>query len=159
MAGAEALIATTPGDCYDCVRTRGLIAAEAKQWGRADYWFARAVGQAPSIPFAYVDWGQSFLMRGDSDRAIQKFKTANQKSPHFADALEGWGEALMAKKDSGAAAKFEEAAKYAPNWGRLHLKWGEALAAAGKKDEAQKQFALAATRDLSATDKAELARY
>ena len=26
-----------------------------------------------------------------------------------------------------ALAKFEEAEKYAPNWGRLHLKWGEAL--------------------------------
>jgi hypothetical protein len=26
-----------------------------------------------------------------------------------------------------ALAKFAEADKYAPNWGRLHLKWGEAL--------------------------------
>ena len=43
MAGAQAVIDATPGDCYDCVRTRGLIAAAAKQWGRADYWFARAV--------------------------------------------------------------------------------------------------------------------
>jgi len=32
----------------------------------------------------------------------------------------------------------------APNWGRLHLKWGEALGYGGKKDEAQKQYALAA---------------
>jgi hypothetical protein len=64
----------------------------------------------------------------------------------------------MAKKDSGALAKFEEAEKYAPNWGRLQLKWGEALAFAGKKDEAQKQFAIAAGLNLSAADKAELAR-
>jgi hypothetical protein len=33
-------------------------------------------------------------------------------------------------------AKFEEAQKYAPNWGRPHMKWGEVLGYAGKKDEA-----------------------
>ena len=66
IAGAEALIATTPGDCYDCVRIRGLIAAEARQWGRADYWFARAVHDGPSPPFAYTDWGQSLLVRDHS---------------------------------------------------------------------------------------------
>ena len=34
----------------------------------------------------------------------------------------------MAKNHSDLAlAKFAEAEKYAPNWGRLHLKWGEAL--------------------------------
>jgi Flp pilus assembly protein TadD len=57
-----------------------------------------------------------------------------------------------------ALAKFEEAEKYAPNWGRLHLKWGEALGFAGRKDEAQKQFAQAATLDLSNSDQAELAK-
>ena len=57
-----------------------------------------------------------------------------QKSPHFADPLEGWGEALMAKNQSHLAlAKFAEAEKYAPNWGRLHLKWGEALAYCGQE--------------------------
>ena len=57
-----------------------------------------------------------------------------------------------------ALAKFEEAAKYAPNWGRLHLKLGEALLYAGHKDEAQKQFALARQLDLTNADKAELLR-
>ena len=157
QAGAEALIATTPGDCYDCVRIRGAIAAQAQQSGRADYWFAKAVHDAPSIPYAYADWGTSLLARDQPDAAIAQFKLSNAKGPHFADPLEFWGEALMAKKDSGAAAKFAEAEKYAPNWGRLHLKWGEALSYAGHKDDAQKQFALAATLDLSAADKAELA--
>jgi hypothetical protein len=40
---------------------------------------------------------------------IEKFKLASQKSPHFADPLEGWGEALMAKSQSHLAlAKFTE---------------------------------------------------
>jgi hypothetical protein len=34
----------------------------------------------------------------------------------------------MAKNQSHLAlAKFAEAEKYVPNWGRLHLKWGEAM--------------------------------
>jgi cytochrome c-type biogenesis protein CcmH/NrfG len=71
-----------------------------------------------------------------------------------------WGEALMQENRSDLAlAKFEEANKYAPKWGRLHLKWGEALTYSGKKDQAQKQFALAASLDLSADDKATLAKW
>ena len=65
----------------------------------------------------------------------------------------------MAKNQSHlAVAKFAEAEKYAPNWGRLHLKWGEALAYAGKKAEAAKHFARAAQFDLTPSEKAELAR-
>ena len=58
----------------------------------------------------------------------------------------------------GALAKFEEANKYAPNWGRLHLKWGEALSAAGDLDAAKAQFARAAALDLAPAEQAELAR-
>jgi tetratricopeptide (TPR) repeat protein len=159
LAGAWVAISGTPGDCYDCIRTRGLIAAAAKEWGRADYWFARAVHAAPSVPFAYEDWGRSLLARSEPDRAIAKFTLSNQKGPHFADPLEGWGEALMAKNQSHLAlVKFEEAEKCAPNWGRLHLKWGEALVYVGKKDEAKAQFARAATLDLTPAEKSELAQ-
>ncbi len=160
QAGAESLIAKTPDDCYPCLRTRGLVAAAARQWGRADAWFAHAVQQAPSLPFAYSDWGQSLLARGKPDDAIAKFTVANRRGPHFADPLEGWGEALMAKSQSHlAVTKFAEANKYAPNWGRLHLKWGEALAYSGKPAEAKAQFARAATLDLTISEKAELAAH
>jgi Flp pilus assembly protein TadD len=65
----------------------------------------------------------------------------------------------MAKNQSHVAlAKFAEAEKYAPNWGRLHLKWGEALWYAGHKDEARAQYQTASTLELSAADRAEMAR-
>jgi tetratricopeptide (TPR) repeat protein len=159
MAGAQAVIGVTPGDCYACLLVRGKIASLARDWGRADYWFSRAAGQAPSIPFAYHDRGRALLERSKPDEAIAQFKLANQKGPHFADPMEGWGEALMAKDESHLAlAKFKEAEKYAPNWGRLHLKWGEALVFAGKKDDAKAQFARAAALDLTPSEKSELAR-
>jgi hypothetical protein len=40
----------------------------------------------------------------------------------------------------------------------LHWKWDEALVYAGNKDEAAKEFAIAAGLDLSAGDKGALAR-
>ena len=158
-AAGAALAATTPGDCYLCLRVRGQIAAAQKNWAQANDWFAAAVKAAPSIPFAYTDWGQMLLAKGEPDAAIARFTIANQKGPHFADPLEGWGEALMAQNRSDLSlAKFEEAGKYAPNWGRLHLKWGEALAYAGNKGEARKEFAQAATLDLTSSEKSELGR-
>jgi predicted negative regulator of RcsB-dependent stress response len=99
------------------------------------------------------------LQKGDPDGAIAQFTIATRKGPHFADPLEGWGEALMAKNQSHLAlAKFAEAEKYAPKWGRLHLKWGEALVYTGKKDEAKAQYVRAAQLGLTPAEKAELAR-
>ncbi|SRR5665213_509319 len=159
IRAARARIAHTPLDCYLCLRVRGEIEATQKNWTGAGYWLTRAAQQAPSIPFAYYEWGEMLMAKGDFDGVIANFTLANAKGPHFADPLEMWGEALIAKNRSDLAlAKFEEANKYAPNWGRLHLKWGEALLWSGDKTDAQKQFAIAATLDLSAAEKSELTK-
>jgi tetratricopeptide (TPR) repeat protein len=157
MKGAMALIGRTPLDCDLCVRMRGDIAALNHNWNGAAHWFAMVSARAPSIPFADTDWGAMLLAKGDFDGAIAKFESANQKGSHFADPLEMWGEALMAKNRSDLAlAKFEAADEYAPNWGWLHLKWGEALFWSGDKGGAKKQFVLAASLDLTPTEKSEL---
>jgi tetratricopeptide (TPR) repeat protein len=159
FAAAEARMAPAPANCYRCLIARANIAEFDNKYSQADYWFAQAEANAPTIPFAYYEWGLARLSRGHPDAAIEKFKLANAKGPHFADPLEGWGEALMAKNQSHLAlAKFAEADNYAPNWGRLHLKWGEALFYAGKKEDARAQLQKASTLDLTAADKAELAR-
>jgi tetratricopeptide (TPR) repeat protein len=156
---AHAVIDRTPLDCYLCLRVRGKIDVQEQRWPGAAYWFARATRLAPSIPFAYLDWGAMLMAKGDLDDAIAKFSLAHDKAPHFADPLEMWGEALIAKNRSDLAlAKFEEADKYAPSWGRLHLKWGEALLYTGRGGEAGKQFAIASKLDLSASDRTALAR-
>ncbi len=155
----DAILKPLPRDCYLCTRMRGLIAASHRNGSGAAGWFAEAVKQAPSIPFAYTDWGRMLLAKSDLDGAIATFAAANRKGPHFADPLEYWGETLIAKNRSDLAlAKFAEANQYAPNWGRLHLKWGEALHWAGHKNEAQQQLALAARLDLTAAEKSELAQ-
>jgi tetratricopeptide (TPR) repeat protein len=156
---AHALIDGTPRDCDNCLRARGVVATEEKNWASADYWFAQATAHAPSIPLGYSLWGTMLLAKGNYDGAIAKFSAANKLGPHFADPLEMWGEALIAKNRSDlAVAKFAEANKYAPNWGRLHLKWAEALRWSGDKAGAASQLAIASTLDLTPDDKAERAR-
>jgi tetratricopeptide (TPR) repeat protein len=159
IKAAHALIDRTPLDCYACLRNRADIDAAEKNWGGADFWFARAVAAAPSIPEAYNDWGRVLLLKGDYAAAIAKFEIAHDKGPHFGDPLEMWGEVLIKQNRSDLAiTKFEEAGKYAPNWGRLHLKWGAALLWSGDRDGARKQFAVARSLDLTASERAELAK-
>ncbi len=144
FAGAHALIDRTPADCYPCLRMRGEIDAAGKNWDGAAYWFARAAGMAPSVPFAYVAWGRVLMARGDLAGAVAKFEAAHARGPHYADPLEMWGEALIAGNRSDLAlAKFAAANLYAPHWARLHRKWGEALSYLGRRDEAARQFAMA----------------
>jgi tetratricopeptide (TPR) repeat protein len=120
VAEAETLVSATPLDCYLCVRVRGRIAAIKQDWASAERWFAEAARQAPSLPFAFSEWGEMHLAKGDIDHAIAKFEAAGQKTPRFADALKGWGDALARQGQAKAAlAKYDEALKYAPNWKEL----------------------------------------
>jgi len=159
LGDAAALIAKTPLDCTLCLEMRGCIAEAKGDRAGAARWFDQAVRDAPSLPFSETDWGNMLLRGHDFDGAIAKYRSANAKSPHFADPLEMWGEALIAESRSDfALVKFEDAGRWAPHWGRLHLKWGEALLWSGDKSGAQKQFAIAAQLALSPADAAELAR-
>ena len=159
FAQAHATIDRTPGDCVPCETARGNIDAMERNWNSAAFWFARAIHDAPSLPFADTDWGVMLMAKGDLDGAIAKFTFANKKGPQFADPLELWGEALIATSRSDlAVAKFKEAARYAPNWGRLHLKWGEALLWSGDSQAAARQFAIAAGLFLTPEERAQCAR-
>ncbi|MBV9045629.1 MAG: hypothetical protein JO294_10930 [Alphaproteobacteria bacterium] len=159
FARAHAEIDHAPLDNYSCTYVRGVIASLEHNWRTADYWFGRAIAQAPSIGIAFYRWGESYAARGDFDDAIAKLIIAHAKAPHYAEPLELWGEILVAKNRSDLSlVKFQEAAQYAPNWGRLHLKWGEALLWLGRKEEARAQFAIASSLYLSDADHAQLLR-
>ena len=155
---AQALIGKTPTDCYLCLRRRAEVAEVAGDRAGMDRGYAEAVRQAPSLVAAQIEWGQALLRRGAPDAALRQFQAALRIGPRAADAFEGWGEALAAKGDmAGAVKQYVQSAELNPRWGRLHLKWGEALAKQGKAAEARDQFKAAATMDLTAPERAELA--
>lgn len=158
LAGSRRLAVMGPLDCYLCVRVRAQVAEAAGDHADADRWFAEAVRQAPSLPFAHLEWGEAKLARGDGAGAIAELSKAHAGSPRFADATEALGEALAASGDTrGSEAKYAEANSITPKWGRLHLKWGEALGKLGRAERARAEFRIAATLDLSGSDRAELA--
>lgn len=128
MTSAAALIAQTAADCYLCVRTRALIAASADGPAGADRWFAEAVRQAPDLPMAYLEWGQTLLVRGDLAGASKQLTLAHEKGPHFADPLKALGDVLVKQgHPKEALAKYDEALKYAPNWPALKQARGAAV--------------------------------
>ncbi|HZK99378.1 MAG TPA: hypothetical protein VFC47_05725 [Caulobacteraceae bacterium] len=156
---ARAMIAATPLDCYLCLRMRGRLAALDDDWPRAAGWFARATREAPSPPFAWLDWGRMLADKGDLAGAATMFRRAHERGPHFADPLEAWGEVLLRQNEApGAIVDFEAAARAAPRWGRLHLMWGDALRLIGRREEALGHYRAAAHLDLNAPDAAVLAR-
>ena len=120
LAGAAAVIAASPLDCYDCLLRRGRIAALSGDSAGAQRWFAEAARQGPSLPFAYLDWGRVLLTSGRPEEAITRLATAHALGPRFADPIELWGEALLRKGDAkGAASHFAEAQRLAPAWDRV----------------------------------------
>ena len=159
LAGAQALIAATPLDCYLCVRQRARIAELAGDRAGADRWSAEARRQGPSLPFAFAERGQMLMARGDPAGAIAFYEQAVERGPRWADPQKYWGDALAAQGDeAGAIRKYRAAADRAPQWGALHLAWGRALEAQGKRDQAREKYNAAARMDLSAADRAEVVR-
>jgi tetratricopeptide (TPR) repeat protein len=166
IAGAEALAARLPADCYLCARTRGRVAALGGRQDEAEQWFRRAAAQAPQLPFAYSEWGEARLARRDFDGAATLFRRASEISPRWADPLKHWGDALalraVSSRDRGGMAEalrlYQEASGRAPRWGALHVEWGRALWYAGRRDEAREKLAAAERMDLSRADRARLER-
>ena len=157
LADAQTLAAPLPADCYPCARARAEIAAAVHDVPGADRAFAEAVRLAPSLPFAYVEWGRLRLTQGDPEGAIAKAAQAQKAGPNYADASELWGDALMAERDyADAIAKFASVDKDAPHWGRNHLELGKALMLSGRYAEARTQFEAARGLDLSIPDRAAL---
>lgn len=119
-AEAQALAAKTPRDCFECLRVRGLVAAQAGQPMAAQRWFAEAVRQGPRLPAAYVDWARLLVAHRRFGGAEARFAKAAKLAPNWADPLKYWGDALAAQgKPKEALVKYDAALKLAPRWQEL----------------------------------------
>jgi tetratricopeptide (TPR) repeat protein len=156
---ADAVLAKA-GTFVDCASAKAEIAAHRGAWDDAQRDFAAAVNLAPSLPMAYESWGEALAARNELAPAIEKYRAAHERGPHWADPVERWGEALAAQGQFQAAAqKYAEADTDAPKWGALHLHWGEALDKLGRRPEALKQYRAALELALSDSDKLLAAHY
>jgi tetratricopeptide (TPR) repeat protein len=152
-AEAEALVGSTPLDCYDCVRARGLVAFHGGDRRAAQRWLREAIRQGPSLPAAYLDLAR--MLPRDSDAALAQVIEANRRGPGWADPLKMWGDILARRGDvAGAERRYREAAERAPRWGQLHLRWADTLWRTGRRADAQATLQAAKGMDLNPRDRA-----
>jgi hypothetical protein len=98
-------------------------------WATARQAYRSAEATAPDLALAYEREGLAYLRHGDPATAIARESLAHEKSPHWADPLKDWGDALVAMHRSGdALARYREAVRWAPRWQQLQ----QAIAAAQK---------------------------
>ncbi|MGH8397235.1 MAG: tetratricopeptide repeat protein [Gammaproteobacteria bacterium] len=148
---ADAVIAQG-GHFVDCYRFKGDIADHRNNWTQAQQDYQAAVALAPSLPMAYQSWGLALLRHKDYQGAIEKFRQANQRGPHWCDPLKYWGDALAAQGNyKEAIQKYAEAAKYTPGWGALELAWGQSLDKLGTHKEAMSHYQAAQSNSGSLT--------
>ncbi|GAC1630005.1 MAG: hypothetical protein NVS9B14_00040 [Candidatus Acidiferrum sp.] len=87
--------------------------------------------------------GEMARQESDWPEAIEKFSAAAKLDANFGDAFLGWGSALIAvKRFEEAIGPLQQAAKLQPGNTTAHYSLGMALLRSGKKDEADKEFAI-----------------
>lgn len=156
---ASAMVSDLALDCYLCVRSRALVAEAAGDNVQADRWFARATALGPRLPFAYSDWGEALLRRGEAASALHRFEQALAQAPDYADAHKGRGDALYRLgRFVEAEQSYGEAARRAPRWGGLHMAWAQSLWRLGRRGEARAKLTAARTMDLNRQDAVRLRR-
>lgn len=114
---ADAVLNGLPQDAYAVWCARGRIATLRHDYGTAEKAFAEAAREAPSIPRAYLDWGDMLAAKGDLSGATTKYTEANRRGPRWADPLKAWGDILTRQgQPMQALEKYGEALERAPNW-------------------------------------------
>ena len=132
LAGAAELVATTPEDCYLCLRARGRIASAAGRRAQSEQAFAQAIARAPELPAAFVERGEARLGWGDVAGALSDAETAGRLGPRDADAFKLWGD-VLARQDrwADAVARYDAALALAPSWAELKRARDVAMARRG----------------------------
>jgi tetratricopeptide (TPR) repeat protein len=97
--------------------------------------------KAPSNPRALSSLGQAYLIRGETDRALEWLQAAIRANPDFYNAHGQLGLALMAKGDpEGALAAFERGRVLAPDKARFTYLVGIASQALGRWEDARHAY-------------------
>lgn len=114
---AVAVTASSKDDCYPCLRARANIAELQGRADEADRLFALATEIGPTLPQAWLAWGEVKAARGDTPGATEAFRQAARLGPKWADPPKFWGD-LLARQGAHteAASKYRDAIRLAPNW-------------------------------------------
>lgn len=156
---ARAVIAAAPPNHDDVLAARAFVIALGGDAGGGDRLFAQASARTPSLPGAPLLWAEAAYRTGRFEAAEAHAREALKRGPKSAEAAFWLGEALLAKGEArDAAVQLRNAARLAPDWGRLHVKLGSALWQAGDRAGASAALARARSLDLNRRDRATVER-
>jgi tetratricopeptide (TPR) repeat protein len=104
-----------------CYGVHGDVLERAGDLAGAQRVWADGIKIGPDLSPVYLHRGISETKRGALRAALADLAAAHARSPHWADPLKAWGDALMRAGNRGAAlAKYNQALEYAPAWAELH---------------------------------------
>ena len=107
--------------------------------------FLRSVELQPLQTESYFELGDLALKQDEFADAIANFGKTLARDPRHGGALEGTGEALFRQKQYDQAKDFlERAIVAAPEYPPCHLYLGRTLARLGRKEDAERELAIAA---------------
>ena len=110
---------------------------------RAKKEFAEELAIDPRNAAAEYILGEMARQASDWTEAIARFSSAAKLDANFGDAFMGWGAALIAeRKFEEAVRPLQRAAALQPGNTAAHYNLGLALMRIGKKEEADKEFAV-----------------
>ncbi len=114
----------------------------AKQYGKAEQAFRRAIELNPRAASPWVELGDIYMLGlRRPDQAIEPYKTAVRLDPQNAAVHYALGNALAVKGDlQGAQSQYEEASRLEPDNPLPHLARGDVLAGMGKYADAISEF-------------------
>jgi tetratricopeptide (TPR) repeat protein len=114
------------------------------QFDKARTEFQRCIELQPVQTEAYYQLGDIALGQGSFDEAIGDFSKTLARDPKHGGALAGTGEAYFKQKQYAQAEEFlERAVSAAPDYQTGHYYLGLTLARLGRKDDSERELALA----------------
>jgi tetratricopeptide (TPR) repeat protein len=144
---ADAALSTRP-DQLEALATKGTLALAEQDASGALAWFERALEQNPTDGRCWSGVALARMLGGDLARADDAFARAVTTMPDHIGTWIGWGWCLVAQKRlPGAHAKFEQALALDRNFGESHGCIAVTLARSGRKEEAEREIALALRLD------------
>jgi Tfp pilus assembly protein PilF len=143
----EEALKTTPGAKGIHFRMGRVLlskpGASAEEILQAKKEFADELAIDPKNAAAEYILGEMARQASEWPEAIERFSRAARLDTSFGDAFMGWGAALMAtRRFEEAVAPLRQAAMLQPGNTAAHYNLGLALLRSGKKEEADKEFAV-----------------
>src|SRR3954454_1571013 len=124
-------------DHADALHLLGVVALQQGDPGRAVDLIGRAIAQAPSVAAFHANVAEAYRLLRQLDRAVCSCRTALRLQPHYPEAANTLGLALLAQGNTVAAlGQFREALRLAPDSALVHNNLGNAVRIHGDPGQA-----------------------